>query len=246
MNEALRREDALTARLRGHRAKIARAEAILTEALTQTDAWYVAFSGGKDSLVALDLMRRQCPRAPAIWSDDELEYPEQPASVPAACAALGVDLVIVSGFARHAGWFDPWRTRPWWREPAPAMIWTGSLMEPWSLAAGYRGAVVGLRKDEARHRRIALSRFGALHQVADGQWRANPLAGWSAADVWAYIADRGLPYSPVYDVLARLGVPRERQRVGPLPLSEGWMLRAGWPALYERLVARYGRQWGFG
>lgn len=37
---------------------------------------YVAFSGGKDSTVLLDLVRRVFPETPAVFSDTGLEYPE--------------------------------------------------------------------------------------------------------------------------------------------------------------------------
>lgn len=37
---------------------------------------YVAFSGGKDSLVALDLVRQVAPDAPVAFFDSGLEFPE--------------------------------------------------------------------------------------------------------------------------------------------------------------------------
>jgi len=40
------------------------------------DKVYVAFSGGKDSTVLLDLVRRDYPDVPAVFCDTGLEYPE--------------------------------------------------------------------------------------------------------------------------------------------------------------------------
>lgn len=244
MGEALLREDALRARLRSWRAKVQRAEELTRRALEQARQPYVAWSGGKDSLVVMALAARVRPGIQAIWSDDELEYPEQPAYVPRAARAVGADIVICSGFARHAGWFWPWRDAPFWREPDPGMLWVREMMDTWSVRHGYDLCLLGLRKAESHYRRIALSRFGVHYQHGTGQWRCHPLAGWDVGDVWAAIAEWDLPYNPVYDVLTRIGVPRERQRVGPLPLSEGWMLREGWPATWRRLNDRYGNQWG--
>lgn len=242
--DALRREDALRARLAQWRARVRHAETLVGEALTIARHPYVAFSGGKDSLVTLAIVARLAPGIEAIWSDDELEYDEQLTFIPYAAQALGARLGICSGFARHAGWFDPWRHQPFWHAPDPAMIWTGERMESWSWRMGYDLVFTGLRKQEARYRRIALSRFGRLFRHGSGQWRCHPLAGWDVADVWAAIAEWELPYNPVYDVLTRIGVERREQRVGPLPLAAGWMLRDGWPALWLRLNARYGNQWG--
>ena len=40
------------------------------------DSTYVSFSGGKDSTVLLDLVRRINPNIPAVFSNTGLEYPE--------------------------------------------------------------------------------------------------------------------------------------------------------------------------
>ena len=37
---------------------------------------YVSFSGGKDSTVLLDMVRKQFPKVPAVYIDTGLEYPE--------------------------------------------------------------------------------------------------------------------------------------------------------------------------
>ena len=41
-----------------------------------TDGVYVAFSGGKDSTVLLDIVRSEYPEVPAVFVDTGLEYPE--------------------------------------------------------------------------------------------------------------------------------------------------------------------------
>ena len=71
----------------------------------------------------------------------------------------------------------------------------------------------------------------------------NPIIDWSVDDIWRYIAQRGLDYCPVYDVMDRIGVGRRRARVGPLPLSDGSHLWKGWPQTYIQLLTRYGRRW---
>lgn len=242
--EALRREDALHARTSGFRNRVARAETETATVLAEFAAPWVAFSGGKDSLVALALAARARPETTALWTDDELEYPEQSGYIPAACAALGARLVVKTGTQMHDGWFTPWTDAPFWREPGAETIVTRE--RAWQVRERLGGdvTVLGTRKAESRARRIGLSRWGALHETRDRGWHAHPLANWLTADVWAAIAAWGLPYNPVYDVLARVGVPRDLQRVGPLPLSPGWVLRAGWPADYRRLVERYGARWG--
>ena len=41
-----------------------------------TEGVYIAFSGGKDSTVLLDIVRQMYPNIPAVFVDTGLEYPE--------------------------------------------------------------------------------------------------------------------------------------------------------------------------
>lgn len=240
---ALTPADALRFRLPSFGEKVARADRVVRDALALMRRPQVAFSGGKDSLVVLDLVLRQRPDAAVVWSDDELEYDEQETYVTVVVPRyFGCTVTVTLGHARHGGWFDPWRARPYWRDPVPGAVFLGERVEDWS-ARRYDGCFVGLRRQEAPRRRVYLAANGRLHRLANGQWRCNPLAGWTVDDVFAYVAGSGLPLNPVYDVLAGIGVDRAAQRVGPLPLSPGWHLRLGWPAAYRRLVERYGQRW---
>lgn len=240
---AVRREDLVRFRLPSFRRKLDNAQRVIGDALAKARRPYVAWSGGKDSLAVLALVARQSPGVVANWSDDELEYPDQPSYVPATAAALGATVLITAGWATHAGWFRPWRDPPFWRDQLPGTIHVGERIETWMPRQGYDGVFVGLRSAEAAHRRQYLRACGRLYQTRSRGWACNPLAWWTVDDVWALIAGWELPYNPTYDRLAELGLPREKQRVGPLPLSDGWVLKGGWPAMYERLIARYGRMW---
>lgn len=245
MRAALRREDAVHARLRGFRARCQRAVTLLQEAQEQHGPLIVALSGGKDSLVCLALARMAglSPLA-AIWTDDELEYGETVEAVPRIAAQLGATLISKTGTQRHAEWFVPWTLPPYWRDPLPGTLVTRERSFQVRRRLGYRGAVLGIRREESAVRAIAARRWQAVHEVAGEGWYVWPVLDWPLRDIWAAIAEWDLPYNPVYDRLAEIGVPRERQRVGPLPLSEGWMLRDGWPLMWRRLIERYGRRWG--
>ena len=56
---------------------------------------YVAFSGGKDSVVAVDLARQADPDVPVAFFDSGLEYPETYAYVEQIATKLGLDLHII-------------------------------------------------------------------------------------------------------------------------------------------------------
>jgi 3'-phosphoadenosine 5'-phosphosulfate sulfotransferase (PAPS reductase)/FAD synthetase len=235
--------DTLLARLPSFRRKLDRAREDVADFLMFSTKPYVAWSGGKDSLVVLALVAEQRPGVTAIWTDDELEHDEQLAYVPRTADRLGARLTVKTGTQEHGGWFRSWSSEPSWREPLPGTIVTRESIRVLAPRWGYDGVALGLRAREAPRRRVYLRTNGTVHEDASGQWRCNPLAGWTTDDVWAAIHHLGLEANPVYDRLAAIEVPRDQQRVGPLPLSPGWIVKDGWPDLYRRLVTRYGNQW---
>lgn len=241
MGVAVREEDRLRFRLPSFQRRLARARSLIDRALATGQRAYVAYSGGKDSLVTLALVAERLPGVLAVWSDDELEYPEQPEHVVGSAAALGAELLVTFGWTEHAGWFVPWRMGRWWRDPLPGTVWVGDTVHRWMRSRGYGGTFLGLREAENGRRRAYLRGAGPWHRAGEG-WLCCPLAGWSDDDVWAAIAGLELPYSPVYDRLAGSGAPRAHWRVGPLPLSPRWALER-WPGLLPRLEERYGPRW---
>lgn len=242
---ALRREDALHARLPGFRRRMDTTMATLGDQLRSLESPSVSLSGGKDSAVTLALCALIRPGIAAIWSDDELEYPEQEPYIPALCEAVGASLTIIQGDppVPHAGWFQPWRERPYFREPLPGTLAGVGAIDDYARSAGHDASIIGLRADEAPRRRKRSAVFGDWHALPDGFVHMTPIQWWSLADVWAAIGALELPYNPVYDRLSALGVERREQRVGPLPLTAGWIVRDGWPLLHRRLIGRYGNQW---
>lgn len=243
-----RRDDALRARLASFRRRVARAEADVRTALASMRTPYVALSGGKDSLVVLDLVRRARPDVTALWVDDELDTPGTVEYLPSLAADLGVGLRAKTGTQLHGGWFRPWVSAPPWRAPLADCVRTTESIRVLAPRWGFDGVFLGLRADEATRRRVHAAVHGRLFKATGtGLWTAQPIAWWALADVWAYLADRALTPHPAYAQLAAAGVERARQRVGPLPCDQsGWTTRAAWPDVYRRVVERYGAQVGWG
>jgi len=69
-------------------------------------------------------------------------------------------------------------------------------LEPLGRMLDGRSAwVTGLRREQSEHRAVVPS----LETEANGRVKVNPLADWSWADVWQYIATRDVPYNPLHD-----------------------------------------------
>ena len=83
---------------------------IMAEALVRASRPYIAFSGGKYSLVAAHLVSRINSSVPMVYCDDELLYSEHVEYMNDAKARLGDRLRIVQGGGLHRGRIRPWKS----------------------------------------------------------------------------------------------------------------------------------------
>jgi phosphoadenosine phosphosulfate reductase len=69
-------------------------------------------------------------------------------------------------------------------------------LEPLARMLASRSAwVTGLRREQSSDRGAV-----ALREVDDqGRTKFSPLAEWTLGDVWAYVAEHGVPYNPLHD-----------------------------------------------
>lgn len=114
----------------------------------------------------------------------------------------------------------------------------------WAVEHGYIQAL-GLRIAEGGERAKVLCSRGPTYAIADGTIKTNPLAYWSARDVWAFIVANELPYNRrIYDAQTH-GMTRERlSNTGWLSTNgAGWgriaWLRAHFPQQYRRLIDEF-------
>ncbi len=68
-------------------------------------------------------------------------------------------------------------------------------MEPLARAlAGQKAWLTGLRREQSQAR----AEVEFIEQEAE-RVKINPLARWTAGDVWHYIGEQGIPYNPLHD-----------------------------------------------
>jgi phosphoadenosine phosphosulfate reductase len=61
---------------------------------------------------------------------------------------------------------------------------------------GLDGWITGLRREQSATRATAAKlEWDEPH----GLWKLNPLADWTARDVWRYVSEHELPYNPLHD-----------------------------------------------
>ena len=175
------------------------------EYMNRVDVFYVAFSGGKDSVVALDLVQRALPhnKFKVLFGDTGMEFPDTykiVEQVERNCTESRIE------FLRAKSDFDPEFT---WRQfgpPAQTMRWCCSvhkttpqiiLLREYTNNPHFRGmAFTGVRGDESASR----SEYeGVSHgEKVRGQYSCHPILEWNSAELFSYIYERQLLINDAY------------------------------------------------
>lgn len=171
----------------------------------RVDVFYVAFSGGKDSIATLDIVQRALPHNAfkVVFGDTQMEFPDTYKlvdTVEASCRAAGIDFIRAKSEQCPA---DTWRV---FGPPAKVLRWCCSVHKttPQILTlrqitgkSDFTGvALCGVRHAESV-RRSTYSRL-SLSAKHKGQYTAYPIIDWSSAEVYLYIYAYHLPMNDAY------------------------------------------------
>lgn len=154
----------------------------------------VAFTGGKDSSLVLWLWRDCLARkglAPlrAISVDTGFKFPEVVAFRDRFAAELGAELSVARPDVDLAAW-------PVARDKVSCC--RALKIDPLRQilrGTGTRVLISGVRRDEHESRK---DRRPLEERDDPPHIQANPILDWSEMDVWACIAEQGLPYCSLY------------------------------------------------
>lgn len=224
---------------------------------------YVAFSTGKDSLVALHLAVQAAPDVPVVHFDSGLAYPESQEYLEEIADVWDLNLTVIRAEPTVLQVLAA--SGAWDHDAADAEVpevMDVAVLQPAAKAHARFGAgeVWGVRAAESKGRRFAYGRAlagaragaggallgqcpgGGVIRRQDGTVAFGPIWDWSTSEVWEYIARHGLPVNPVYERLAALGVPEHERRVSHLVdgaivhWGAARTLKRGWPDLHSQLV----------
>lgn len=236
--------DLLRARLGSFQRKVNRALQLIEQARALGTIG-VSFSGGKDSTVLLDLVRRVIPDAPAAFFDSGAELADTLAFVR---DTDNIDVIpaipsLIECCKQGGYWGHESDTPDITFDFGEILITVPArkFAERHNLAV----SALGLRAQESSARHLNACRSGTLYKHSDGLWRLCPLAFWDTDDIWAYIASRELPYNVAYDKMAALGMTRETMRIScVLGASAAGFGRYAYlrqidPVLWNRLAADF-------
>lgn len=242
------------------RKKIACANKVLATLFKATEQVAVAFSGGRDSLVAMHLARQIKPDIPIVMVNTGIEFPESLTYVRQLRETLNLNLYEAKA---DVSFWDLTR------EGGLPVAGRGNttFMKELSVQSGvklsnsccrrmketparqfYRehkieGVVTGLRVQESRMRKMNFADYGALRYSSTYDtlicW---PLYAWTSDDIENYTQIHNLQVNPLYEA--------GYQRVGCWAClqdmfykdSHLFTLQQEHPGLYKTILAKFGDQ----
>lgn len=171
----------------------------------KVDVFYVAFSGGKDSVVALDLVQRALPHNcfKVLFGDTGMEFPdtyETVEKIKQICAEEKIE------FLQAKSKLKPENTWQIFGPPAVTIRWCCSVHKTTPQIMQLREvlqkpdftgmAFTGVRGDESSSRSEydAIS-YGGKHS---GQYSCHPILEWNTAELFLYIYENGLTFNNAY------------------------------------------------
>jgi sulfate adenylyltransferase subunit 2 len=189
---------------------------VLREVAAESERPVLLFSGGKDSIVMLELARKAFAPAripfPVMHVDTGLNFPEVLELRDKRVAELGVQLVVASvPEAIAAGTVRPEPNGSRNRIQTPVLL---DAVEKHGFTALFGGARRDEDKARAKERvfsfRDEFGQWDPKHQrpelwdlyngrIHQGESiRVFPLSNWTELDIWAYIAQEEIAIPPLY------------------------------------------------
>lgn len=173
--------------------------------LNKVDVFHVAFSGGKDSLVLYDLVKRALPKKSfvVVFGDTGMEFPDTYRLVDQIKKECAEEEIPFYTSEPHFKPCDSWKL---FGPPARVLRWCCSVHKsaPQTLKLreitgkeDYIGMdFVGVRKHESASRsEYEYENFGKKQK---GQYSHNSILEWTSAEVWLYILSHNLPINESY------------------------------------------------
>lgn len=171
----------------------------------KADVFYVAFSGGKDSIVTLDIVQRALPHNAfkVLFGDTGMEFPDTYKTVDITeewCKNLGIEFIRAkSEFSPEYTWrqFGPPATVTRWccsvHKTAPQVI---ALREHTGKHNFTGMAFIGVRGSESLSR--SEYDYVSLGEKHKGQYSCNPILEWNSAELFCYIYANDLILNEAY------------------------------------------------
>ncbi len=214
--------------------------AIYTKYKNKLDCFHVAFSGGKDSCVLLDLVKKALPKGSfvVVFGDTGMEFPDTYEVIRKTREQCEKDKIPFYVAKSHLNPKESWEL---FGPPSVTLRWCCSVHKsaPQTLklreVTGKNDFIgldfVGVRAQESFARSTyKYENYGAKQK---GQFSHNSILEWTSAEIWLYIYANDVSINETYK--------KGNSRAGCLfcPMSGGtsdYLRRASYPAEIDRYI----------
>lgn len=171
----------------------------------KVDVFYVAFSGGKDSIVTLDIVQRTLPHSDfmVLFGDTGMEFPDTYTTtekIREYCFQNNITFIQAKSI------YAPEHTWKQFGPPSKTLRWCCSVHKtvPQILAlrehtgkTNFTGmAFIGVRASESASR--SEYDYVSLGEKHKGQYSCNPILEWNSAELFCYIYSEKLVINNAY------------------------------------------------
>ena len=232
----------------------------------------ISFSGGKDSGVLFELAYLAAEATgnlpvEVVMRDDEIMYPGTFEYAERIARRPNVNFHWISArqgqiniFNRENPFFwvfDPYLDPSQWvREPPYDLIeWDLENTDMYTMVNPTKYepppkkktvSVVGIRTQESQNRNFAIlsSRGSRSYASKDKRmFMLYPIYDWTTGDIWKAINDNKWDYNEAYDVLMKMGVAPDKQRIALIAMTtmgiDNLQLAAkAWPRWFDKVCTR--------
>jgi phosphoadenosine phosphosulfate reductase len=180
---------------------------VIKNVLKSTDKpLVIQFSGGKDSMAMLGLVREVTKNYVCSYMQTDIDFKESVEFAKQSAMALGTELLISTPAEHFGGFFE--RLAKFRKFPTVRETWCNrdlkvrpqQKMLNRILGKGNVVKLIGVRRSEST-RRMSLYKWGEFtrpdNQVG-GADNVYPILHWTDADVRGYLKLKGLPTSGLY------------------------------------------------
>lgn len=232
----------------------------------------VAFSGGKDSTVVLNVaieIAKEKNKLPVdvVFFDEEAIHPETISYCERVSKLPEVNFLWLCIPVKHRNacsrqepyWYcwDKDKEDKWCR-PMPEQAVTEvkgfvkgmGMVEMVHLVYDESHGTVamarGIRADESLRRYRSVAHRTKDNWIAKAErgyfYQTSPIYDWTTFDVWTAPRKFNWDYNRAYDVMQKMGVNPNKQRVcppyGEEPLGGLWIYAQAWPDLWHKMIGR--------